>query len=344
VTTIVSLAARDFIVVGCDSLATTSTDLVYPYDITSLYFDSKTGKLKCDADGKPLLQRPGQIWEKAKTLPIDQLPSVTKLYDFHPFKACLLFAGASRIGDTTIARIVDTFLAEKDVKKQRGGHTMDWMAKRFKDSVLSIYDAEMPNKWERPMIEVILSGYSTAHRQPELWRLTFAYNRQTKDFECTITNPTPRGQYNVLFGGQYDVIQRVVNGIDWLSFCSLRERTVAMLSDYHDEVQAQVHAVDPAIDLPKPDFWDKKYNLFEQDYGGVTRLFPDVGSLSEQAGIDFVYFLIDVMIKAQQFATSIPTVGGKIHIGLLTKRARFRWISKEGFRYEHEHIPKFAHA
>jgi c-di-GMP-binding flagellar brake protein YcgR len=98
------------------------------------------------------------------------------------------------------------------------------------------------------------------------------------------------------------------------------------------------------MDLPKPDFADKRFNIFEIDAGGVTRLFPDVGSLSEQAGIDFVYFLIDVMIKAQQFATSIATVGGKIHVALLTRNAPLRWISEEGFTFEHKHIPKFIHA
>jgi hypothetical protein len=50
------------------------------------------------------------------------------------------------------------------------------------------------------------------------------------------------------------------------------------------------------------------------------------------------------MIKAQQFATSIATVGGKIHVALLRKNAPFQWISKESFTYEHEHIPKFHHA
>jgi len=50
------------------------------------------------------------------------------------------------------------------------------------------------------------------------------------------------------------------------------------------------------------------------------------------------------MIKAQQFASSIATVGGKIHVALLTKNAPFHWISKESFTFEHEHIPKFHHA
>lgn len=105
-------------------------------------------------------------------------------------------------------------------------------------------------------------------------------------------------------------------------------------------MQAYIHSKDPSLDLPTADFSDKRFNIFEIDSGGVTRLFPDVGSLSEQSGIDFVYFLIDVMIKSQQFATSIPTVGGKIHVGLLTKSAQLRLISEEGFTFEHKHIPK----
>jgi hypothetical protein len=341
VTTLLSLAARDFIVVGCDSLATTSADLVYPYEITSAYFESD-GKLKLDASGQPILQRAQQIWDKAKNRPIDQLPSVTKLYDLTPFNACALFAGTSRIGNTTIAHIIDTFLMQPKIKKRVKDYTLGWLARQFRDFVMAIYDKEVPTKTARAVMEVILSGYSAKHRQPELWRVNFAYDYKKADFACDVIDSVKRGDYSVIFGGQYDVIQRIVNGIDSSSFWAIRERAVAILNDYFNEAQAHVHSINPAIDIPKPNFWDKKFDLFEKDSGGVTRLFPDVGSLSEQAGIDFVYFLVDAMIKAQQFATSIPTVGGKIHIGLLTKSApKLRWISEEGFTFEHKHIPKF---
>ena len=102
-------------------------------------------------------------------------------------------------------------------------------------------------------------------------------------------NPIKHGDFNVIFGGQYDVIQRVVNGIDSSSFWAIRERAVGILNDYFDEVQAYVHSINPAIDIPKPK--------------------------------------------------------GKIHVGLLTKNApELRWISEEGFTFEHKHIPKFQHA
>jgi hypothetical protein len=277
-------------------------------------------------------------------MPVDQLPSVIKLYDLEPLRACALFAGASRIGSTTIWNLVETFKAQQDVKNRKSTYTMKWLAEKLGAFVDAIYQREIPNAWMRPMMEIILSGYSARHREPELWRLTLSYDRSTTQFKCDIQNPVPRGQFNVIFGGQYDVIQRVVNGIDLPSYFSLRQRTVQALDQYHDEMQAQVHAVNPSITIPKPNFWDQKCSIFGNDQGGVTRIFSDVGSLSEQAGIDFVYFLIDVMIKAQEFSSSIATVGGKIHIAMLTKSRPFRWISKEAFIFEHEYVPKFSNA
>ena len=96
-TTTVSLAARDFIVIGCDSLATTSMDLLFPLQISQEFFD-QNGELKIGPDGKPLLKSE-RIWERVVSMPVNQLPSVTKLYYLKPAKAALLFAGASRIGE-----------------------------------------------------------------------------------------------------------------------------------------------------------------------------------------------------------------------------------------------------
>ena len=342
-TTILSLAARDFIVVGCDSLATTSDDLIFPYEITSEFFDDK-GDLKLNASGKPLLQKSAQIWNKTKSMPVNQLPSVTKLYDLEPMRACMLFAGTSIIGNTTIWNLVDTFKADPEVVAKSSTYTVEWLAQKLRVFIEQLYQREIEHEWMRPDMEIMLSGYSSDDRNPEIWKLSFSYKRGDAKFECDVSNPVPRGKFNLIFGGQYDVIQRVVNGIDWPSYWSLRERTFKMLDEYHDEMQAKIQAIDPAITVPKPDFWDNKYDIFGDDQGGVTRIFSDAGGLSEQAGIDFVYFLIDVMIKAQEFSSSIATVGGKIHVAMLAKSTKFKWISKEGFTFEHQHVPKFQNA
>jgi hypothetical protein len=349
-TTILSLAARDFIVVGCDSLATTSMPLARPQQLVDEFFDSK-GNLKIAPDGLPLLRNPAQIWTQATQKPVNQLPSVTKLFDLGvPTKnalpspqACLLFAGASQIGEITIRNLVETFKADNRFKSLRASYTMTTLVDRLKDFVLEVYAQQIPDEWARPFIEIMISGYSSQHREPEVWKLLFYWNQGAHKFQTTVFEMVKRGDHNLNFGGQNDVIQRVVTGIDQDSFEALRARTTELLDESFQEVENTLRSTGFTGTITKPDFTSSKYDLFGKNRGGVTQLFygSDVGSLSEQAGIDLVYFLIDVMIKAQEFSNSIPTVGGDIHVGRLTKNDGFRWISPETYKFKEQHIPKF---
>ena len=344
-TTLISLAARDFIAVGCDSLASVSIPLITPGEIAGAFFDSK-GALKLAPDGTPILNDVNQIWEKSSSLPINQLPSVTKLYDLKPLHACILFAGTSLIGETTTRNLVETF---KDDGRflaltKADDWTIEQLASEFKDFGSEVYTREIPDEVLRPMMETIISGYSGSCRQPEVWRLSFYYDWNKKMFTCDAKSEVGRSEYNVIFGGQYDVIQRIVKGVDFPSYQSLRFRTVEVLEECMREVENSLKASGWTGAVPKPNFSDPKYDLFSKNWAGVTQLFSDIGNLSEQAGIDFVVFLISVMMKAQEFSTSIPTVGGGIHIALLTKNDGFRWISREGFTFEGQHIPKFTNA
>jgi hypothetical protein len=194
------------------------------------------------------------------------------------------------------------------------------------------------------MLEVILSGYSGDCRMPEVWRLSFYYDYGGMKFIDEARLEIQRGEYNVIFGGQYDVIQRIVKGVDFPSFQSLQLRTQEILRECMTDVQAKLNAAGYNGPDPTPDFSDKKFDPFSKNWAGVTQLFSDIGNLSEQAGIDFVVFLISVMVNAQEFSTSIPTVGGGIHVALLTKNDGFRWISSEGFTFEGQHVPKFTNA
>ncbi len=340
-TTTVSLAARDFVVVGCDSLATMSLDLVYPNQITSSFFEAD-GRLKADADGKPLLNDVGQIWELAQSLPVNQLPSVTKLYDLAPFKAALLFAGAARIGETTIRNLVETFKACEEFSKVQD-QEVEQLAEALRLFVLEVYSRELPDEHDRPLMEILLSGYSVGHREPEVWRMLFYFDKATGSFVGEGREEIKRKQYDVTFGGQYDVIQRVVNGIDVASYQGINVRVQEVLEEYHQQIEADLRHSGYSGPVPKPDLKDSRFDPFSKNFGNVSRIFSDIGSLSEQAGINFVYFLINVMINAQEFSNSIPTVGGPVHLAILTKNDGFRWISKEGFSFEGQHVPKFPH-
>ena len=51
---------------------------------------------------------------------------------------------------------------------------------------------------------------------------------------------------------------------------------------------------------------------------------------------------MNIMIKSQQFSEGMPTVGGEVHIALITKSAGFRFISREEYCHEEHYISKEA--
>ena len=223
-TTLISLAARDFIAVGCDSLATVSQPLVFPYALTQEFFDEH-GRLKMGADGKPLLNSSTQIYEKAVSMPVNNLPSVTKLFDLEPYRVCLMFSGTSRIGEVTIKNLVATFKSQlpKMKKKDRPHYTVQGVTEELKTFIVKLYETEIPNPEARQAMDIIISGYSEDFREPELWRLKCSYDWIQKKFDAPVTNQVARKSYNVIFGGQYDAVQRIVHGYDEGSYWNLRE-------------------------------------------------------------------------------------------------------------------------
>lgn len=340
-TTLISLASRDFIVVGCDSLATFSMPLLKPKSFETTFFDHN-GELRKDSTGKPILQKIDQIWQAAELVPVNQLPSVTKVFDLMPKKAAVLFAGAARINDITVKNIVEAF-KESDNFKKDSKYTIRSTANLLKDYLLETYISQIPRDEERPSMEVILSGYSYASRQPEIYKITFDYNWNTNKFNSEIQEEVKTGDYSVVFGGQYDVIQRVVFGIDLPSFSALKQKSLEILRNYRSELQEQISKSGTQFNIPDINDSDPKYDIFDNNFGGVNGTSLDIGSFSEQAGIDFVAFLIDTMIMSQEFSSSIPTVGGDIHIGIITAKDGFKWISKEEYKFQDHTTPKFDH-
>lgn len=323
-TTTISLAARDFIVVGADSLATVSREYLNFDKVQSSFF-KPTGEPLTDAAGNPVLANIAQISQMTDWLPVNQLPNVTKVFALDPKPMAILFAGISRIGDVSVKNLVEQFIESAGFP---AAQTVQAVVDLLRDFSMSIYDQQIPNKAERPMMEILISGYSESSRQPEIFRLMLYWDWSKQDFVADINPEVKPGNYNITFGGQYDVIQRVVSGVDVTSFTNLKARSQEVLEAYRAKVEADLAAAGHPLAVIPPDSNDPDLDIFAKNWGGVTRIFANVSDLSEHAGVEFVKFLINTMIKSQEYSSSIPTVGGDIHIAVITKNSGFSWISK----------------
>ena len=334
-TTTISLPTRDCVVIGCDSLATTSQNMINPSRFAK-YFFSRDGTLKLGEDNQPLLKSLEILSAFLEPIPTNQLPSVTKIFDLKPFEAGVLFAGISGIGKQSVRNLIDRFKARSDFNSLfDANYTLKQLTQMLFEYLKEIYFNEygkLPEKY-RPTMEGIVSGYSKGGIQPEVFRIILG------EFP-SVQEEVKAGDFNIVYGGTYDVIQRIVGGIDFRSYSNLWERNQEILENYKQFIEAKLSEAGLEFEIPEFNENDPNFDLFGKNFGGVRGIFSDIQNLSEQAAIDFVEFLISTMIKAQEFSESLPTVGGEIHIAIITKMGGFKWISKEEYKFQGNTVPK----
>lgn len=311
--------------------------MIDPIKVWNLFFDDD-GQLRIDATGKPVLDHAKKLYAFGENLPHNQLPNVTKIFSLFPFKAGLLFAGIAGIGDKSIRCLVETFLkvlsdenlnaANEMTIRELGDALLAFLASQFEECFATV------SQGHRPEMEILLSGYSPASRTPEIFRLVLGPRNE-------IVLEIIEGNYDIVYGGQYDVIQRIVSGVDFQGYCNIQAKHERLMVHYHEKTQQWLRENGHDVEIPLPKFDGSEGRIFNDDFGGVRGIFSDIRSLSEQAGINFVEFLIATMINAQDFSDRIPTVGGQIHVAIITPSQGFKWISKEEFKFQNHSVPRY---
>lgn len=336
-TTTISFATRDCVVIGCDSLATTTVPMLDPFRLLNDFFDQDDGlSLKKDEEGEPKLKTFQDLQAYIEAVPYNQLPNVTKIFDLKPAKIGILFAGTAVIAGHSIRNLVDAFKAEDEIAAYlAGNYTVRGTAKRLYDYISTYYEDEVRDSPVRPQMEIIVSGYSKRYNQPEVQIIEFGDASNEG-----VTQSVGRGGYDIVFGGQYDVIYRVINGLDLENYVRYTRRIDEITHQYRDLIQKDLASKGIDIDIATAQELDESVGLDLYSLDWVRGITADLPNFSEQASIEFVDFLVEVMCRAQQFSNRLPTVGGDVHIAIITKSAGFRWISKEEYTYRGRGVPK----
>ncbi len=311
--------------------------MIDPFEIFKRFIDHEDDdlKLRIDENGTTILKTFGDFIDIFEQVPYNQLPSVTKIFEIEPANAGFLFAGAAVIGGKSIKNIIDEFLADTNINKYlKGQYTIYGIANRFQGYLTKIYNNSYVNAPVKPSIDILISGYSKIHPFPEIYRLN--YNNQGSH---KLEAEAKRGDHKIVFGGQYDVIQRVVNGLDFNNYLNYLKKVKQIIRNYYIIIREQTKDYkNIKIGEPNEKLFDK-LGLNELDW--IDGISADISDFSEQAAIDFVDFLVEIMIKSQQFSNRLPTVGGNIHIALLRKSEGFKWISREEFNHKGFGIKKY---
>lgn len=327
-TTLVALASKHCLVMGTDSLGTTTRGLINPYELSEFFDPGDSLKLRLGDDNKPVLTDLFQLIAKTKNIPHDQLLHVNKLFRVGTLPLGVAFAGITSIGPDTIRGLIAEFADGDRAIKTKENYAVQTVARRLLAFLWAAYQAEYAEEYQREDLELLVGGYDRNKRWPVIVRIDVKANKLERTF-----GP---GEFGIAFGGQKDWIQRIVFGTDTRNLVKLRLRTEDLLNLYREKVVEMLQSDGYNGEVPSPDAFGEELQLFHE--WGIEGLGANWAEFSEQNAIDCVDFFLDIMIRAQDVSPQLPTVGGNIHIVVIRKDGYYP-VTKEVWRHGEHEVP-----
>lgn len=330
-TTLVALATKDALVLGCDSLGTRTSRLISPTRLLKYFDQGNKYQLKNGKDGTPLLKSFSDIWKESESVPSEHMTHMTKLFSLEPLKAGVLLTGITSIGDRTIRSIVGEFARTKTKAIRKKGYTVQDISEKVMEHILKYYDKEYTDEKNRPQLELIVGGYGKRDAIPSVYRIKLPGKDINKQLEPT--------HFGIVFGGQTKEIQRIVFGTDVGNKLNIGSRHIGLLRQYREKINKLLKEKGATLEVPDLTRDDIDALDIFSDNWDLEGFDSNWGDLSEQNAIECVDFFVNIMIKSQQFSTGMPTVGGEVHIALITKD-KYKPISKEEYVHAGHYSPK----
>jgi hypothetical protein len=256
---------------------------------------------------------------------------VTKMFQIHAGETpvAAITAGLAKLGDRTISSCALEFFRQQ----QAGGtqiETVQDVAKAFLAFMRSKYDehyanSTMPEEFrDGPLF--LVGGYGRADYLPTICRVDTKHNAATVQFEP--------GAGGIAWEGQSDAVERLLRGYDDAVRIAVEKAVTDGVRRVRQTVSAGLQATlqqlvdrvgadkvgDMRVEMPETDPivlpWD----------GFQARI--SYGNLPLQDAIDFAAYLVNIQSGRAKFSEGVPTVGGRTHIGLITRQDGFRMIDE----------------
>jgi len=282
-TTLVALATKDSIVMGCDSLGTVSKPLLDPFRLLEFFDSDNDFNLRLDESGEPELKDFSLILDQTESVPYNHMTDVDKLIDLSPVPLGVMSTGITSIGDRTIKSLIGEFRdSDQAFKKSTTNYTVKTIAGRLAKHIERAYVRQYPkNGFSHPELELILGGYGKSHQLPSICRVTFPNSEET------FHKP---GVFGIVFGGQMREIQRLVFGTDGHNKERLERRYLQLIKGYTKELQR----LNENLKLPDIAEYLLKNHIFgmsdpddpNSDSWDLFGLDANWGDFSEQNAID----------------------------------------------------------
>ncbi len=320
----VALVTTDALILGCDSVASTSKTVIEPWRFLDREQD---GTAKLDADGKIVARFDYSAYTTVVT---DVWSGVTKMFELcrEGSKIAATTAGLAALNDRSMSNLAAQFLQE--IHGAPGSDQVEEVVKRFLGFMRAAYDQHyegeaIPDEFKEE-IEFLIGGYGVGDHFPSLYRVQTKSNKYEEVYK--------EGKCGAAWAGQADGVSRLIFGYDHrLKFRAQREAAKAIDKFYDEFSTATAKILEDVLqalgkDLPAGISAELPAKPQVDFPWGDFQLDIEFQNLPLQDAVDCVSYLVNLQSGRAKFVRGVATVGGRTHIGVLTRTRDFRMLSE----------------
>lgn len=333
----VALVTGDAVVLGCDSIASSTQLFLNPLP----YLDKDAnGDFSQDDEGR-MVARFG--FNDLQHVVTDAWGGVTKMFELcgagqNPCAA--VTAGMASLNGRNIASIAGQFRGLAAPGGQYG--SIEAVANAFVEHVGAQYDAHYAATGDPPEfrndVEFLIGGFGQGDNFPSLFRVNLVHPADTRISKVYGTGEGFSSRTGVAWAGQADGIERVLFGYDRPLRAAIEREITEKLDSLHQSMSGAVISilaqVLSALNAQLPEGLNTELPPREEivlDWDQL-RANIDFPNLPIQDAVDLVAFLVNLQSGKAKFVRGVPTVGGRTHVGI---------VSRQGFRMLNE--PELVH-
>ncbi len=314
-TVLIAINTRDAIIMGSDSQGTVTRPLISPEDLSE-YFERDNGqRLKAGVDGQPVLDNWAKIACRTKNVPYKTYTCVDKMHSLKPLNMGIMSSGISAIGDRSVKSLLGEFMTTAVFTElSLGDYTLRETAEQLLAFFRQRYLEEFPESG--PDLDLMLCGYDSGRYTAGVARVHVHLGQMSE----------PDHDFCIFFGGITRELQRLLFGIDAEGKSRLMQRNRSILAKYHELLSEQLRDAGVDIQLKLPEEFGSELKIFHE--WRMESLQMNCANYSEKTALEAAEFLINVMIKTQQFSNQVPSTGGNPQIAIIRKHSGFEMVTR----------------
>ena len=312
----VGLVTSDAVILGCDSVASTTSHFLEPFSKDWTKVEGADNKFTITFD-----------YNDFKSIVTNAWGGVTKLFEIHPLPSpvAAVTAGLAKLNDRPVASIAAEFCA-KQTKRTKHLIKVDVIAKAFLEHMRAEYERHYHGSNLPDLLkdgpEFLVGGYGRDDDFPTIYRIDVQKNTVVEDFGPNASS----GRTGIAWNGQSDAVERFIRGYNYEAKASIEMAIRQKLTSFNKEnaeyVTGLINSILDKLGAKLPD--EIQISLPEVNKVDINwedfRIDLDYANLPLQEAVNFVAFLVNVQGGRSRFARGVPTVGGRTHIGVITKQ------------------------